>query len=309
MKEIHTVALTGATGFIGINIIKVLVRQGIQIRALYRCQSSKKRPDLPGISWIDGDILEPEPLKNLVKGADAVIHCAGLTKASRPDDFFHINTRGTKNLLQIMKKCCTSKYFLFVSSLAARHPRISPYAQSKFCAEQLVQNECSVPWTIIRPPAVYGPGDKEILPIFKAMEKGIALIPAPKSNRFSLLHVFDLAEAVLGFLQAIKTPKEVIEIHDGTPGGYSWSDVIDIFEAVKGRRLLPVHIPPLILKAVGVAGGTISRLSSRPIMMTPWKVRELLYPNWVCNNNIEDRYLSWTPRFTLKIALENDLVG
>ena len=309
MKKIKTVALTGATGFIGINILGVLVRQDIRIRALYRCHSSHKRPDLPGISWIEGDLADSGSLKNLVEGADALIHCAGLTKATRPEDFFRVNTDGTKNLLQIIQEYGLIRRFLFISSLAARHPELSPYATSKLRAEQLVKNECRVPWTILRPPAVYGPGDREILPLFKAMDKGIALIPAPTSNRFSLLHVSDLAEAVLELIQSLECKEETIEIHDGTPGGYSWNDVINIFETVKGKRVFAIRIPPSLLKAIGLVGVAVSALSSQPTMITSWKVRELLHPNWVCNNGMKDNRMAWSPRFTLKIALENDLVG
>jgi len=118
-----------------------------------------------------------------------------------------------------------------------------------------------------------------------------------------------LAEAVLELILSLKGKKETIEIHDGTPGGYSWGDVINIFETVKKKRVLPVSIPPFLLKAVGLAGVAISTLSSQPVMITSWKVRELLHPNWVCNNGMKGNSLAWSPRFTLKIALENDLVG
>ena len=304
------IAVTGATGFIGANLLKALTRQSIEIKALYRPKSAKHRPDLPGISWIKGTIHQDSALETLLNGTDVVIHCAGLIKAKSPKEFFHVNTLGTKNILEVMRKNKFSGTFIFVSSLAARNPQLSPYAKSKMEAENLVKTMCPVPKAIIRPPAVYGPGDKEILPFFKAMEKGWVVIPAPKNNRFSLLHVNDLVDAILELTRCDSMlPEMPLELDDGTPNGYSWAEVIELFEKVKKKRVISITLPPFILKAAGIAGLTVAKILSRPVMITPWKVQELLHPDWVCKNHIKNHQLSWKPQVTLKIALENGLVG
>ncbi len=309
MNSIRTVALTGATGFIGINLLNIFVRQGLKIRALYRSESPGSRPDLPGISWVKGSVKDVDALRKLVSGADAVVHCAGVVKALDPRDFFTVNTLGTRAVLEAMEAVCQEPRLLFISSLAARHPSISPYAESKYKAEELIKRWGCGSWTIIRPPAVYGPGDKEIVPIFKAMQKGLALVPGSGSNRFSLIHVFDLAEAVLEVVRDGHKSAKILEIHDGTPGGYSWMDVIHTCQTVFGRKILTVTVPGPVLKLVGLGGLVTSRLRSRPVMLTPWKVSELLHPDWVCANNVQEHGLSWMPRLTLKLALENGLVG
>ncbi len=309
MNRIKTVAITGATGFIGINLLNILVREGLKVRALYRSELSGSRPYFPKVSWIKGSIQEIEALKKLVSGADAVIHCAGAVKALDPKEFFTVNTLGTRAVLEAMDAACQEPRLLFISSLAARHPSISPYAESKYKAEELIKKWEGGSWTIIRPPAVYGPGDKEIVPIFKTMQKGLAFIPGSGANRFSLIHVFDLAEAVLEVVRDSNKTAKILELHDGTPGGYSWMDVIHICQTVFGRKILTVTVPGPVLKLVGLGGLVTSRLRSRPVMLTPWKVQELLHPDWVCANHIQEHGFSWMPRLNLKLALENGLVG
>ncbi|NPA94349.1 MAG: NAD-dependent epimerase/dehydratase family protein, partial [Thermodesulfobacteria bacterium] len=295
--------------FIGMNILQILVRQGIHVRALFRTRPAKGLLDIPGVSWIRGHLSDQSSLRELTRGADAVIHCAGLVKASRPEEFFLVNRDGTEKLIEAVAMENPSCPFVLISSLAARHPEVSPYGRSKFEAEQAVAQLHKGPWTILRPPAVYGPGDKEILPLFKAMERGVALIPAPSSNRFSLLHVLDLAEAVLEMASNPKVIGKTLELHDGTPGGYSWKEVVKIFGEVTGKRPVTITLPPTLLKGLGHLGLFTSRILGRPIMLTPWKVRELLHPDWVCTNHRENSGLFWRPRFTLKIALENGLIG
>ncbi len=309
MEYPHTIALTGATGFIGTNLLQVLVRQGVNVRSLFRGGASKPVPDFPKVTWIKGDLGDERALERLVHGADAVIHCAGKVKALKTEEFFSVNRNGTEALIEALRQSNSRCRFIFISSLAARHPELSPYGRSKKEAEDLVKERCPGDWSILRPPAVYGPGDREILPLFRAMEKGLALIPAPKSNRFSLLHVLDLAEAVLEMTRSEKVLGKTLELHDGTPGGYSWNDVVDIFRAVTGKKLITVTLPPALLKIIGTLGLVASRTVSRPVMITPWKVREILHPDWVCNNHRENQGLFWSPRFTLKIALENGLIG
>ncbi len=309
MRTPRKVAVTGATGFIGTNILNIFTRQGVEVKALCRPRSAGIRPDLPGIQWIEGCIEDQHSLEDLISGVEAVVHCAGIVRAKRHQDFFEVNTKGTKNLMGALKETGLNGRLILISSMAARHPWISPYAKSKSEAEREVRDGSPVPWTIIRPPAVYGPGDRAILPFFRAMEKGVALIPAPASNRFSLIHVVDLAEAVLDACTCTRVLQKRIEIHDGTPEGYAWTDVIETFEQVRGRKVISVVLPPAFLRIAGFVGLAFSRLSSRPVMLTPWKVRELLHPDWVCTNHVENHGLSWTPRITLKIALENGLIG
>ncbi len=309
MKVVQTVAITGATGFIGINLLHVFVRAGMRIRALYRPNSSNIRPDLPGIEWIEGTLEDSLALRGLLSGADALVHCAGLVKANREEDFFQVNTQGTRSVLDALHKASFKGPFVFISSLAARHPGLSPYAKSKREAEKMVKGDCPVPWTIVRPPAVYGPGDREILPLFKAMEKGVAIIPAPKTNRFSLIHVLDLSEAILEACQSEAVAGRILELHDGTPGGYDWMEVVETFCLVKGKRVVPIHVPAGFLRFSALLSLALSRVSGRPAMLTPWKVRELLHSDWVCANHVENHGLSWNPRITLKIALENGLIG
>src|SRR5690606_11481313 len=176
------------------------------------------------VEWIVGDLSCIEKLKNLVASADAVIHCAGAVKGNSWNSFLSSNVVGTKHILQAITKTNSCSRLLYISSLAARQPQLSWYAKSKYDAEQLlsmVDDRLAV--TIFRPAAVYGPGDKALTPLLQAMRYGVLPVLSPATNRFGLVHVNDLVEAVLCWLDSGPPISGVYEIDDGTPGGYDYA--------------------------------------------------------------------------------------
>ena len=165
-----SVAVTGATGFIGHVLVQSLIKDGWKVRALTRTP----RVNDESTQWIPGDLDDPIALQSLVKGVSAVVHCAGLVRGSSLKEFTHTNVEGTSNLVRISVQQNPPPRFLLISSLAAREPNLSWYANSKYMAEQLVADSSGVmPWTVFRPTAVYGPGDKELSPLFRATRYGI----------------------------------------------------------------------------------------------------------------------------------------
>ncbi|HIB53224.1 MAG TPA: NAD(P)-dependent oxidoreductase [Nitrospirales bacterium] len=300
----RTVALTGATGFIGSALAHRFHTAGWAVRALVRASSPTANLATIPIQFVEGNLADLESLRRLVEGVDDVVHCAGCVRGWSFTDFESVNVHGVENIVRASFEQTRVPRFLLMSSLAAREPLMSPYAMSKSQGEaQLAVLAKEMEWTVLRPPAVYGPGDRELRPLLEWMGKGIALKLAPDQARFSLLYVDDLADAVVMCLENASSAPRVLELHDGYPSGYSWNDVIDTVERLCQRRVIRFSISELLLKVVALCNITVSRLTRHAPMFTPGKLRELRHHYWVCNNAAMHDVIGWTP----KIALDEGL--
>ncbi len=182
----RVLAMTGATGFVGGATLQRAVAAGWQVRALTR------RPQQPrdGVTWIDGALDRPDSLAAMIAGADAVLHIAGVVNVPTRAAFEAGNAIATANVVAAARDAGVAR-FVHVSSLAAREPALSNYGWSKERAEAVVM-ESALDWTIIRPPAVFGPGDTDMLDLFRMVGRGIALLPPP--GRMSAIYVDELAQ-------------------------------------------------------------------------------------------------------------------
>lgn len=194
MTALPTLAVTGGTGFVGSHLLTAARAAGCQVRALTRGW----RPSQPGIEWIEGTLDRPDSLIALCDQADAVIHIAGLINAPDRAGFEAVNVGGTAAMVDAAHAAGVRR-FLHISSLAAREPELSDYGWSKARSERVVAAS-GLDWTIIRPPAVYGPGDRETFELFRMAKRGLVALP-PK-GRFSVLHVEDLCRLLLALLDA-----------------------------------------------------------------------------------------------------------
>jgi nucleoside-diphosphate-sugar epimerase len=299
--------VTGATGFIGTHLLAQLRREGYVVRALTRApQAPTGAPRVSNtidrITWIHGDLADGCGVDELLHGADAVVHCAGAVRGARQSEFDAINVDGTRRVAEAAAAGRVAR-LLLLSSLAAREPALSMYASSKRRGEDTLRS-VDVPWTVFRPPAVYGPGDKELAPLFGLMLRGFAVVPG-HSGRTSLLYVTDLARAVIAWLRAPaqRGEGECFELDDGTPGGYDWTDLIRIAQTVRGARIQRVDIPQTVLGAVAGANLGLGRLLGRAPMLTPGKVRELFHRDWVCRTQPIRAALAWQPEVQFDAGL------
>lgn len=285
-----------------------LASEGRHIRALVRPGSIHKQADGIEAEWITGDLQDMDSLRRLVDGADAVVHCAGVVRGADQADFERVNVDGVARLVCSAAEQHPRPRFLLVSSLAAREPGLSYYAASKRKGEAALAFESDgMPWIVIRPPAVYGPGDREILPLFQWMARGIAPVIGSDENRISLLYVADLAEAIVRLLDQGLPFRRAYELHDGHPGGYSWQEIIDAVRRLSGRSVIRVKIPDAALKLAASLNLAASRVLRRAPMLTPGKVRELTHPNWVCDNRALTSDTGWMPKITLPEGLRRTL--
>jgi nucleoside-diphosphate-sugar epimerase len=295
------VAVTGATGFIGSMLLRSLIKGGWKVRALTR----SSRVDDEFTQWIEGDLDNLNALRSLVKDVSAVVHCAGQVRGSSLEDFVHPNVEGTGNLVRASIQQASPPRFLLISSLAARQAELSWYATSKRMAEQLVIDHSHImPCAVFRPTAVYGPGDKEMSPLFRITRRGILPMVGEPSMRFGLLHVNDLVAAILCWLST-KTPVQgVYELDDGKPGGYDGQSVAAIAQEVWKRPVRCIFLPVPLVALISNINLWLARLLHYSPMLTPGKVRELQHPNWVCDiAPLTQALPNWQPCIRLREAL------
>ncbi|MDH5552815.1 MAG: NAD-dependent epimerase/dehydratase family protein [Nitrosomonas sp.] len=295
------VALTGATGFIGREILRNLVSNGYHVRALAR----KPRKDEVSIHWILGDLNNKTALHQLVEGVDAVIHCAGSVRGSSLEEFVRTNVDGTSNLVHAAEQQAIAPRFLLISSLAAREPKLSWYAKSKQMAEQYVIDYAAKDqWIVLRPTAVYGQGDKELKPVFNATRHGLLPLVGEVSNKISLLHVDDFVAAIQCWLSMRVPASGVYELDDGNVGGYSYESIAAITQEVWGRSVRCIKVPISLVRLVAQTNLTLAKLFHYSPMLTPKKVKELEHSNWLCDNTpLLKAMPGWEPKISLREAL------
>jgi nucleoside-diphosphate-sugar epimerase len=294
----NPVLLTGATGFIGQRLQKTLLADGTGVIALVR-PSSRHKDSLPDdTETLYSDLDDNTRLVPAIARASAVIYCAGSVRGRTLEDFSAANVRGVRAVVDAINHSSQRIPLLLISSLAASRPEVSDYANSKFLGEQQVVDHADFPWTIYRPPAVYGPGDQEMLPILKLAHRGWITPAGPSDQRVSLIHVDDLASAVLAWLKSPeKCTHQIYTLDDGHDRGYSWDEIAEIVSHGRYRR---VNIPSWVLHGAGRFNLAVSRLLGYSPMLTPGKARELTQRDWVCNNTELSNAIGWSPQITLE---------
>ena len=276
------VGLTGASGFIGGNLLTRLNAAGHEVRALVRRPNKRQLQPDRQIQWIEGDLDDESSLRRLVHGVDQVIHCAGRVRGTSYAAFEAVNVTGTERLSRAIEDSPLCSHAILLSSLAARHPNLSSYARSKHAAEQVVNDGGDTQWTVVRPPAVYGSGDRELAPLWRSAKLGVLPVPGGANQQFSLIHIDDLCSALLSLIER-PCESTTYELHDGRLGGYDWATIAETLSELLQRRVRIVRISAGMLKAVATINLGSARLLNYAPMLTPEKVRELLHPNWVCN--------------------------
>ncbi len=305
------VAVTGATGFIGSALLKVLWESGWHINALTRKKKNRVLPQKKNLTWITGDLNDIDSIKKLVAGSDAVVHCAGTVRGRALKDFEAVNVHGTSTIAEICSRCQKPPILIHISSLAAREPHLSHYAASKRAGEiALIKKYYPEKLVILRPTAVYGPGDRELLPLFKVMAMGICPVIGSTTQRLSLIHVHDLANAIKTVIKTgVARDAGIYEIHDGMEGGYTWHDIIDTVSIITGKKINRIKIPATIVKFLGLVNICVSRITGNAPMLTPGKANELLHPDWTAENGPIFQDYHWSPVISLKKGLRELLAA
>ena len=278
-------AVTGGTGFVGSHLLDVALTAGHQVNALTR----RDQPEREGLRWISGDLSSREALEELVDGAEAVIHVAGTISGQSAAAFEIGNVGGTLAMLAAATAGGIHR-FVHVSSLAAREPRLSLYGGSKARAEELVHGS-GLDWAIVRPPAVYGPGDKETLELFRMAKLGLMLMP-PK-GRVSVIHVRDLARLLLA-LTSLQAPTTcLIEPDDGKPGGWTHREFGRALAQAVGTKAAVISSPGLLLR---LAARADQLLRGERAKLTVDRAAYFSHRNWVVERKRAAPRAIWQPQ-------------
>lgn len=308
--ESSLILLTGANGFVGSHIARGLIGRGHTVRALVRPRADRSLVgDLP-IEWVTGDLDAKEVLAEAVKGVRQIIHCAGRVKAPNLEGYRHTNVSGTANLIEAaLVHGGKLDRFVYISSLAAGgpsengHPReesdpsrpATPYGISKREGEELVLQQADrLPIAIVRPAAVYGPGDTEVLAMFKTIRWHLKPAFGSGSVRASVVHVSDLAE---GILLATFCPAAQGEMfHVAEERVYDLDEMETMIAAALDTWAVRVRFPaPVVMGIATVAEWIASIFGSTPTFNRD-KARDFMQREWTCSIEKAQRLLGFEPR-------------
>lgn len=282
-----SIAVTGGTGFVGSRLLDQVGEGRQDVRALTRRGMRPRRK----VTWVHGALDQPDSLAELVRGTDTVIHIAGAISGRTAADFDIANVEGTRLLVSAARNSGVRK-FVHVSSLAAREPDLSLYGASKAKSEEVVRGS-GLDYAIVRPPAVYGPGDKETLDLFKWARRGLVMLPP--AGKASIIHVDDLARLLLTLAQSVALSGVLYEPDDGS-GGLTHRDLARALGKAVGKRPVALNMPAAALRL----GAVVDQLvRGREAKITRDRAAYFCHPDWVSDPTRAVPAGLWQPKIPL----------
>lgn len=287
-------AITGATGFVGQSVLDEAARCGLEVRALARSPQTAR----PGVEWVRGDLGDERALKRLVGRASVVIHIAGVVNAPDAAGFDEGNVQGTLNMVNAALASGVGR-FIHVSSLAAREPHLSIYGASKRKGEQIVRAS-SLDWTVVRPPAVYGPRDTEMLELFKLAQRRV--MPLPPRGKLSIIHVSDLARLLLALIPGGEDVTHcTFEPDDAAPAGWTHVSMARAIGRAVGKGILPIPLPQRTLRWAAKADQAMRGSRAK---LTLDRVSYMCHPDWMAGADMAPPASLWQPTVETGLGLQ-----
>lgn len=304
--------VTGATGFVGAHLVEALRRRGDAVAALVRDPAKARALGWNDVRIVPGDLDTPAALRDGCAGAEVVYHVAGRIAARNLREYRTVNTDGTARVLEAAGR--QPLRLVYVSSLAvggptvpgrpideARSPApITDYGRSKLAAEQLVRS-AAIPWTIVRPPVVYGERDRETLRIFRLAKVGLGTVIGDGSQELSVVHAADLAAALIAAARAPAAAGRVYYATHPDPTT-SWGLVEAVGRAL-GTRPRRVPVPGPLARVALWTVGSLAHLVGRATVLSADKANEFLAPAWTCRPDALARDAGWRASIDLASGL------
>jgi dihydroflavonol-4-reductase len=310
------VLITGATGFVGSNLVRALSQYSVT--CLVRKTSNTHALQKESVRLVIGDLDDATAIREAGRSIDTVYHLAGTIIAANRRQYFQTNQLGTRHLLETLAEVNPGlKRFVLVSSLAAAGPSIdgqslteaqkpdpiSWYGESKLAAEEEVLRFREVfPVTILRPSAVYGPGDRETLLVYRMIQRGCLFTLGRYQRRFSLIHVEDLATAIIRAGEQDMPSGEIFFL--SRPEAYAWEEVGHAIARALGKRYRQISLPRGIAVAAGIVGDLWAKTTGWPVSVNSQKVKELLKPCWLCNSLKAQTHFGFRPIIDLEAGIQ-----
>ena len=306
--------VTGATGFVGSHLVDKLLDKNYEVYCMKRKSSSTKWLDGKNVVFVDGDLFSNDVLEKAISEMDYVFHVAGVVKAKTKEGFYLGNYEATKNLLEITYKVKPNlKKFIFISSQAAGGPTrtekpvdentksepITTYGITKLKAEEEVEKyKDKFPVTIIRPPAVFGPRDSEILIYFKTFSRGLNSVIGFDAKYLSLVYVEDLADGIILAAENDIANGQMYYISLDKP--YNWDEIGSVTSGLLGKKALKIRLPHSVVYSVGYLAQIFSTFSRNPATLNLEKCKDITQLRWVCSNEKAKKELGFKPKYTLE---------
>jgi len=304
--------VTGATGFIGSHLCEELIKRGYEVTCLSRSSSHLKWIENLTVRIVKGDCTDPASLGDIVKGFDYIFHLAGLTKSVSKDEFFCINEKGTANLIQaVAGKNPGLKRFVYLSSLAAAGPSengspiredcvpspVSNYGKSKLEGEQAVMKyEETIPVTILRPPAVYGPRDKDMLVMFKMIKKGFFFDLG--TCYYSLLYVDDLVHGII--LSAESENAVGKKYFLSGDRFYTGEQIAMEIASALDVKATPLKVPKSVMPLVAF----ISEKMNKQGIINRDRIKDFRHSRWICDSGKAKEEFGFQPKVAIKEGIK-----
>lgn len=283
--------VTGATGFVGSHLVEALARKGDEITALVRSPRKAALLQQLGVRQVAGDLFDREAIREAVTGVDVIYHVAGLVAARGEAEFLRANRDATTNILAALGEIGARPRLVLVSSMAAGGPAprgaplrgheppapVTQYGRSKLAGEAVVR-AADLPWTIIRPPMVYGPRDQEVLKVFKIARTGLAPVFGDGSQELSAIYGPDLAEALIAAAASERTVgRTYYACH---PEVFESGELVRRVGAVVGQSVRVLPLPGWVARSALTVTGLAARAAGQATILTPDKANEFLQPAW-----------------------------
>lgn len=290
------ILVTGASGFIGSHVIRELADAGHHVFPMVR--SARGLPALGPFeaSLRRADLHDPAALEQAVLGIDAVVHLGGLTRAKSEAEFMATNAEGVANLVRAVRVRSPGLHrFVYVSSLSAGGPSVdgvgvrendpprpvSAYGRSKLAGEtRLRESAGGIPWTILRPPIVYGPGERDLHTMFRYAKRGWVPLVGSDERTYSIVHARDVAGAILAVMASPRAAGQVYYVAE--PRAYGSRELIAHIAAALGTKARVIPVPRWAAAIVAAAGSGIRPFLKRPPLLTLDKLPEIVR-SWVCS--------------------------
>ncbi len=307
------VLVTGGTGFVGRHVIEALHRRGDEITALVRSERRAASLAALGVELVVGDLHDTGALAAATRRQHTVYHVAGMIAARNEAEFDRANRQGTEHLVAAAAEANVER-FVLVSSLAAAGPSrpglplvgdeapnpVTAYGRSKLAAEAAVRAS-ALGWTVVRPPIVYGPRDREVLKLFKVARTGFAPVFGSADQELSAVYGPDLANAIVA---AAGTAAAVGQTYYAChPVSFTSRQLIDGIGRALGRRVRPLRLPRGLAGPVLGLTATIARLAGRATVLHPDKANEFFQPAWTADPDPLIRDTGWQPKYDLAAGL------
>ncbi len=288
--------MTGATGFVGSRFLDLAVKKGYFVRALTR----QKQDDRPNVTWVRGALDNHNSLDQLCDGAQIVVHIAGVVNAPDREGFERGNVAGTLSIVEAAKLAGVQR-FIHISSLAATQPDLSIYGDTKSRAEKIVASS-GLDWTTIRPPWVFGPGDKDTLDLFKSAKLGFVPIPPDTDGKLSVIHVDDLCASIAAVIPSHEDlTAQIFEVDDGASQPWTQSEFAKAIGSALGKQIKPIGTPKPILDI----GTKLDRLFRRNrAKLTQDRVSYFCHDDWSIDPKKRLPEQIWKPKVDTKKGLQ-----